>query len=109
MLSAFLIELKLNEEQEKITQIVTGSSGAQMKPSLYDEYVNASKGKVQQKGKGKGRRERWKAELANALQQLRHFTSQRARLVKPKAKNAEHDEDSNWQSEAEWYERNMGE
>ena len=43
MLSEFLIELKLNEEQEKITQIVTGNSGTQMKPSAYDEYVNASK------------------------------------------------------------------
>ena len=32
MLSEFLIELKLNEEQEKITQIVTGSNNAQMKP-----------------------------------------------------------------------------
>ena len=35
MLSEFLIELKLNEEQEKITQIVTGSNNAQMKPSAY--------------------------------------------------------------------------
>ena len=40
MLSEFLIELRLNEEQEKITQIVTGSNNAQMKPSAYDEYVN---------------------------------------------------------------------
>ena len=54
MLSEFLIELKLNEEQEKITQIVTSSNNAQMKPSAYDEYVSASKGKVQQKGKGRG-------------------------------------------------------
>ena len=53
MLSEFLIELKLNEEQEKMTQIVTGSSGTQMKPSGYDEYMNANKGKVQQKGKGR--------------------------------------------------------
>ena len=43
MLSEFLIELKLNEEQgEKITQIVTGASGTQMKPSAYDEYINAT-------------------------------------------------------------------
>ena len=41
MLAEFLIELKLNEEQDKIAQIVTGSSGA-VKPSMYDEYVNAS-------------------------------------------------------------------
>ena len=54
MRSDFLIELKLNEEQEKITQIVTGGSGTQMKPSAHDEYINVSKGKVQQKGKGRG-------------------------------------------------------
>ena len=47
MLAEFLIELRLNEEQEKITQIL-------MRPSEYDEYVNASKGKVQSKAKGKG-------------------------------------------------------
>ena len=41
MLSEFLMELKLNAEQEKITQIVTSSSGTHMKPSAYDEYVNA--------------------------------------------------------------------
>ena len=39
MLSEFLIELKLNEEQEKITQIVIGSSGTQMKPSAYEEHM----------------------------------------------------------------------
>ena len=54
MLSEFFIELKVNEEQEKLTQILTGASGAQMKPSAYDEHVNANKGKVQQKGKGRG-------------------------------------------------------
>ena len=53
MPSEFLIELKLNEEQEKITQIATGSNNAQMKLSAYDEYVNANKGKVQQRVKGK--------------------------------------------------------
>ena len=53
MLAAFLIELKLNEEQDKIIQIVTGSNGA-AKHSMYDEYVNASKGKVPSKRKGKG-------------------------------------------------------
>ena len=37
MLAEFLIELKLNEEQDKITQIVTGSNGA-AKHSMYDEY-----------------------------------------------------------------------
>ena len=55
MLSEFLIESKLNDEQEKITQIVTGCNNVQMKPSAYDEYVNAGKGKVKLKGKGKGR------------------------------------------------------
>ena len=53
MLAQFLIELKLNEEQDKISQIVTGSSGA-AKHSMYDEYINASKGKVPSKGKDKG-------------------------------------------------------
>ena len=42
MLAEFLIELKLNEEQDKIAQIVTGSSGT-VKHSMYDEYINASK------------------------------------------------------------------
>ena len=32
----------------------------------------------------------------------RHYTSQCTRLVKPKAKNAEYEEDSTWQAEAEW-------
>ena len=45
MLAEFLIELKLHEEQDKITQIVTGSSST-FKRSMYDEYINASKGKV---------------------------------------------------------------
>ena len=54
MLSELLIHLKRNEEQEKITQIVTGSSGSQIKLSAYDECINASKGKVPSKGKGKG-------------------------------------------------------
>ena len=52
MLAKFLIELKLNEEQDKIAQIVTGSSSS-AKHSMCDEYVNASKGKVPSKGKGK--------------------------------------------------------
>ena len=52
MLAEFLIELKLHEEQDKIAQIVTGSSGT-VKHSMYDEYINASKGKVSAKGKGK--------------------------------------------------------
>ena len=53
MLEEFLIELKLYEEQNKITQIVTGSSGS-VKLSMYDDYINASKGKIHSKGKGKG-------------------------------------------------------
>ena len=43
MLAEFLIELKLHEEQDKIAQIVTGSSGT-VKHSMYDEHINASKG-----------------------------------------------------------------
>ena len=52
MLAEFLIELKLHEEQDKITQIVTGSSST-AKHSMHDEYINASKGKISVKGKGK--------------------------------------------------------
>ena len=52
MLAEFLIELRLREEQDKIAQIVTGSSST-VKHSMYDEYINASKGKVPTKGKGK--------------------------------------------------------
>ena len=42
MLAEFLIELKLHEEQDKIAQIVTGSSST-VKHSMYDDYINASK------------------------------------------------------------------
>ena len=52
MVAEFLIELKLHEEQDKIAQIVTGSSST-VKHSMYDEYINASKGKASTKGKGK--------------------------------------------------------
>ena len=52
MLAEFLIELKLHEEQDKIAQIVTGSSST-VKHSMYDDYINASKGKASTKGKGK--------------------------------------------------------
>ena len=52
MLAEFLIELKLHEEQDKLIQIVTGSNGA-AKHSMYDEYVNASRGKVPLTGKAK--------------------------------------------------------
>ena len=45
MLAEFLIELRSHEEQDKIVQIVTGSSST-VKHSMYDEYINASKGKV---------------------------------------------------------------
>ena len=44
VISEFLAELKLNEDQEKITQIATGASNTQMKPTAYDEYLSASKG-----------------------------------------------------------------
>ena len=52
MLAEFLIELKFHEEQEKIAQIVTGSSST-VRHSMYDDYINASKGKASTKGKGK--------------------------------------------------------
>ena len=53
ILSEFLIEVKLTEEQDEIAQIVAGSAGVQTGPTAYDEYVNASKGKVQN-GKSNG-------------------------------------------------------
>ena len=52
MLAEFLIELRLHEEQDKIAQIVTGASST-VKHSMYEDYVNASKGRVPAKGKGK--------------------------------------------------------
>ena len=64
MLAEFLIELRLHEEQDKITQIATGSSSS-VKHSMYDEYINASKGKLpaKEKGKqreGKGQQSKWR-------------------------------------------------
>ena len=63
-LAEFLIELRLHEEQEKTAQVVTGSSST-VKHSMYDEYINASKGKVPVKGKGKqgegkGAKSKWR-------------------------------------------------
>ena len=52
MLAEFLIELRLHKDQDKIAQIVTGSSST-VKHSMYEEYINASKGKVPAKEKGK--------------------------------------------------------
>ena len=68
MLAEFLIELKLHEEQDKIAQIVTGSSSSTVKHSMYDEYMNASKRKMPMKGKGKQEygkngKSRWRAAL----------------------------------------------
>ena len=65
MVSEFLIEVKLSEQQDKIAQIVTGANGTQMKPTAYDEHVNASKGKIR-----KRERQRWKGnnqELETAM------------------------------------------
>ena len=134
MLAEFLIELKLNEEQDKIAQILTGSSGA-AKHSVYDEYVNASKGKVPSKGKGKGGdgeggKSNWRAPCDEFWKPAgcpqghncpkhhprrqpgryaicgatHHYTSQRTRPLKPKAKNAEWDETTWQQEEVEWQE-----
>ena len=52
MLAEFLIELRLHDEQDKIAQIVTGSSST-VKHSMYEEYITGRKGKVPAKGKGK--------------------------------------------------------
>ena len=134
MLAEFLIELKLHEEQDKIAQIVTGSSST-VKHSMYDEYINASKGKVPAKGKGKqgdgkGGKSKWRAACDKYWKpggcsqghncpkyhprrqpgrcaicgSTRHYTSQCTRPVKPKAKNAEWDE-STWHcDDVEWQE-----
>ena len=133
MLAAFLIELKLHEEQDKIAQIVTGSSST-VKHSMYDEYINASKGKVPTKGKGKqsdgkGGKAKWRPPCDDYWKpggcsqghncpkyhprkqpgrcaicgSTRHPTSQCNRPVKPKAKNVEWEE-STWSYEdEEWY------
>ena len=45
-----MLELRLHEEQDKIAQIVTGTSST-VKHSMYEEYINASNGKVPAKGK----------------------------------------------------------
>ena len=115
-------ELKLHEEQDKIAQIVTGSSGT-VKHSMYDEYINASKGKIPVKGKGKqgdgkGGKSNWRAPCDEFWKpggcsqghhcpkyhprrqpgrcaicgSTRHYTSQCTRPVKSKAKNAEWDD-----------------
>ena len=118
-----IIEVKLSEEQDKIAQTVTGSNGAQMKPTTYDEYVNASKAKTQKgKGNGKGTSKNWRQPCADYWEpdscslghncpkhhprrksgrcafcgSTKHYTSQRKRPIKPKSKNIEHDEDQSW-------------
>ena len=132
MLAEFLIELRLHEEQDKITQIVNGSSTS-VKHSMYDEYVSASKGKVPAKGKGKqkngkGSQSQWRPPCddywkPNGCSQghqcpryhprrqpgrcaicgsTRHPTSQCTRPVKPKAKQAEWDESVGDWGEIEW-------
>ena len=133
MLAEFLIELRLHEEQDKITQIVTGSSST-VKHSMYEEYITASKGKVPAKGKGKqgdgkGAKSKWRPACEDYWKpggcsqghncpryhprrqpgrcaicgSTKHVTSQCSRPVKPKAKNAEWDE-STWSCEEdEWH------
>ena len=44
MLSEFLIEVKLFEEQDKIAQIVTGANGAQLKPASCPESSSRTGG-----------------------------------------------------------------
>ena len=119
MLAEFLIELTLHEEQDKIAQIVTGSSST-VKHSMYDDYISASKGKASTKGKGKksdgkNGKSRWRPPCDDYWKpggcsqghhcphyhprkqpgrcaicgSTRHSTSQCNRPVKPKAKNVE--------------------
>ena len=129
MLAEFLIELKLHEEQDKIAQIVTGSTST-VKHSMYDEYINASKGKVPSKGKGKtdgkNGKSKWRPPCDDYWKpggcsqghncpkyhprkqpgrcaicgSTRHATSQCSRPVKPKAKNVEWEEPA-WSYEDE--------
>ena len=134
MLAEFLIELRLHEEQDKITQIVTGSSTS-IKHSMYDEYVSASKGKVPTKGKGKqkggkGSQSQWRPPCDDYWKpsgcsqghqcpkyhprrqpgrcaicgSTRHPTSQCTRPVKSKAKHAEWDESVGEWGEPDWQE-----
>ena len=122
------IWLRLHEEQEKIAQIVTGSSST-VKHSMYDEYINASKGKVPAKekgkqGQGRGAKSKWRPTCDDYWKpggcpqghncpryhprrqpgrcaicgSTKHVPSQCSRPVKPKAKNAEWDE-STWYCE----------
>ena len=134
MLAEFLIELKLHEEQDKIAQIVTGSSST-VKHSMYDAYINPSQGKVPVKGKGKqgdgkGGKSKWRAASDEYWKprgcsqgpkyhprrqpgrcaicgSTRHYTYQCTRPVKPKANNAEWDE-SNWYGEDdEWHDHGV--
>ena len=131
MLAEFLIELKLHEEQDKSAQIVTGSSST-VKHSMYDECINASKGKVPAKGKrkqgdGKGENQDGvQPVMSTGSQQnarhncskyhprrqpgrcaicgsTRHSTSQCTRPVKPKAKNAEWDNPTWSYEDDEWH------
>ena len=123
MLAEFLIELKLHEEQDKIAQIITGSSGT-AKCSMYDEYINASKGKVPSKGNKSNWRsaceEYWKPGGCSQGHRCpkyhprrqpgrcaicgstHHYTSQCTRPVKPRAKSTEWDETTWQQDEVEW-------
>ena len=131
MLAEFLIELKLHEEQDKIAQLVTGSSST-VKHSAY-EYINASKGKcpIKAKGKqgdGKGAKSKWRPACEDYWKpggcsqghncpryhprrqpgrcaicgSTKHATSQCSRPVKPKVKNAEWDEPTWSYEEEEW-------
>ena len=54
ILAEFLIELRLHEEQDKITQIVNGSS-TPVKHSMYDEYAVQARGKCLSKEKASRR------------------------------------------------------
>ena len=131
MISKCLIELKLNEEQGKITQTVTGATNAQMKPTAYDEYVNASKGKGQ-KGKGKGAEGKgnkqacsdyWRPDgcslghhcpnyhprrqpgICAVGGSTKHYNLTMSAPGQAQAKNAEYEEHSTWNAEAEWEEQ----
>ena len=73
VLAEFLIELKLHEEQDKIAQIVTGSSST-VKHSMYDEYIGASQGKVPVKGRES--KEMAKADSLTGVQHVMNIGSE---------------------------------
>ena len=135
MLNAFLTEVKMIEEQQQLTDIVTNTAPS-LKPSEYDVYMSSMKGKgksSKDKSRTKWREpcaEWWKPQGCSKGQQCPkyhpgktpgrcticgstgHFTSTCTRPRKVKGKNVEADEDfeETWieEEEDEEYAANKG-